>query len=237
MSGHSKWATTHRAKEATDAKKGQVFTKLANAIIMAAKLGGDPDSNFKLKLAIDKAKGANMPKENIERAIKRGTGELTEGMIEEVVYEGFGPAGVAVIVECFTANRNHAGAQVKHILSEFGGHLGTPNSVSWQFEKKGVARVSHLSDEQEMILIDLGATDIQTAGDWRLIYCQPHDLLKIKKFLDEQKISVESAELEMVAKDQKIITDPGQKESLEKFFQALENEEEVNNYFTNAEFQ
>ena len=136
MSGHSKWAKIHRQKAVTDAKKGTVFTKHANIITIAARAGGgDPEMNFKLKLAIEKAKQANMPKDNIDRAIARGTGENDDKKIEEVAYEGFGPGGVAFIIECLTDNRNRTSANIKHIFSLYGGSLGSPNSVLWQFEK------------------------------------------------------------------------------------------------------
>ena len=145
MSGHSKWANIKRTKGAADAKRSSLFTKLARVITVAARdKGGDPEMNFSLRLAIEKAKAANMPKENIERAIKRGTGEIKgEAAIEELIYEGFGPGGIAIIIKCLTDNRSRTAAQMKHILTSHGGSLGSPNSVMWQFEQKGVIRISN----------------------------------------------------------------------------------------------
>jgi len=142
MSGHSKWAQIKRQKGATDQKRGNLFTKLAKGITIAARDGGgDPASNFKLRLAVDQAKQSNMPKDNIERAIKRGAGELEGGQIEEAIYEGFGPSGVAIIIETLTDNKNRTVSNVKHILTKYGGGLGSSNSVLWQFERKGVVRI------------------------------------------------------------------------------------------------
>src|SRR3989344_404513 len=142
MSGHSKWSQIHRQKGAADAKRGAIFTKLGKNISIAARLGGgDPATNFRLRLAVDQAKAANMPKDNIDRAIKRGTGEIAGGTIETIAYEGFGPEGSAFIIECLTDNRNRTAANIKHYLTKYGGSLGTPGSVSWQFEQKGIVRV------------------------------------------------------------------------------------------------
>jgi len=239
MSGHSKWATTKRAKGATDAKRAILFTKLAKIITVAARdKGGDPTTNFSLRLAMDKAKDANMPKENIERAIKRGAGELEGAVIESMVYEGFGPAGVAVIVKCLTDNKNRASQELKHLFSKYGGSLGGPGAVAWQFEHKGVIRLDNEQlteknwDELEMQLIDLGAQDIKKDEELVTIYCAIPDLQKIKKGLEDSGLTVESAEIEYVSKEKiKVDQETGQK--LSEFFEALDENEDVEDYFTN----
>ncbi|MFA6410035.1 MAG: YebC/PmpR family DNA-binding transcriptional regulator [Candidatus Buchananbacteria bacterium] len=235
MSGHSKWATTKRQKGAADAKRGVIFTKLGKAITVAAKLGGgDPNSNFRLRLAIDLAKASNLPKDNIERAIKRGTGELGGGIIEQIAYEGFGPAGTAFIIEALTDNRNRSSSSVKHILSKYGGSLGVPGSVGWLFEQKGVIRIKEINDELELELIDVGLQDFVVEEGGVTIYTAPGDLKKVKDFLENKKIEVEYAEIEQVAKEKKA-TGPEIQETLQKMFAELEDDEDVNNYYTNAE--
>jgi len=234
MSGHSHWAQIQRQKGVTDNKRGAMFTKLGNVITIAAKQGGgDPETNFKLRLAIDQAKAANLPKDNIERAIKRGTGEIGGGVIENVTYEGFGPGATALIIEALTDNRNRTSAAVKHILTKFGGSLGAPNSVRWLFDQKGVIRIEKLSEELELGLIDAGAQDIKTDDDGTAIYTQPNDLKKVKDWLEVKQVKVEYAEIEWVAKEKKDATN--QRETLEKIFVELDENEDVNNYFTNAE--
>lgn len=236
MSGHSRWAQIHRQKGVLDTKKGALFTKLGNAITVATKEGGgNPESNFKLRLTIDQAKSANMPKDNIERAIKRGTGELKDGIIEKITYEGFGPQGIAIILEILTDNRNRASAAIKHILSKHGGNLGTPNSVKWMFEQKGVIRVSQLKEEVQLKLIDAGAQDIQQEKNEMVIYSKPANLKKIKEILEKKGIKIEYAELDLIPKEKLKITAKEVKEKLEKFFNDLDENEDINNYYTNVE--
>ncbi len=238
MSGHSKWATTKRAKAVTDAKRAAIFTKLANTITIAAReKGGDPTTNFSLRLAIEKAREANMPKENIERATKRGTGELSGNAIEELIYEGIGPAKTQFIVKCLTDNRNRSASTVRHAFSEYGGSLG---SVSWNFDQKGVIRVfknelekTPLSEEFELELIDNGAQDIQKEEEGWTIYTKMEDLQKTKHFLDSKNINVESAKIEYVAKEEQSLSDE-EKEKVEKFIEELDENEDVNDYYTNA---
>ncbi|MFA6255225.1 MAG: YebC/PmpR family DNA-binding transcriptional regulator [Patescibacteria group bacterium] len=235
MSGHSKWATTKRQKGAADVKRGAIFTKLGNAITVAAKLGGgDPESNFRLRLAIDLAKSANIPKDNIERAIKRGTGELGGGIIESITYEGFGPFGTAFIIEALTDNRNRSSSSIKHTLTKYGGSLGVSGSVGWLFEQKGVLRIKKINDELELELIDVGLQDFAIEEDGVTIYTAPTDLKKVKDFLEKKEIAVEYAEIEQVAKEKKQLS-PEEKEKLEKLYAELEDNEDVNNYYTNAE--
>jgi len=235
MSGHSKWATTKRQKGVADAKRGVIFTKLGRAITVAAKIGGgDPNANFKLRLAIDQAKTANLPKDNIEKAIKRGTGESNEGIIESITYEGFGPAGIAFIIECLTDNRNRTSSVIKHLLTKYGGSLNGPNSVSWLFEQKGVIRINSLTESLELELIDAGILDITRDSLGVTIYTTPNNLKKIKDFLEQKQINIEYAEIEQVAKDTKELG-AEDKERLEKLSAELDGDEDVNNYYSNAE--
>jgi len=187
MSGHSKWSTIKRQKGAADAKRGALFTRLGNQITVAAREGGgDPEMNFKLKLAIDMAKAGNLPKENMERAIKRGTGELAGEKIEEIIYEGFGPDGVAIMLQALTDNRNRTSSAVKHLFSKFGGNLGGPKAVSWMFIKRGVLRTPQVDQALELALIDAGVEDILRDDEGVTILTQPNDLQKTKTDLENQ---------------------------------------------------
>jgi len=239
MSGHSKWATTKRAKFATDAKRAAIFTKLARVVTVAAReKGGDPATNFSLRLAIEKAKAANMPKENIDRAIKRGTGEIKGETIEELTYEGFGPGGTALIIKCLSNNKNRTASQIKHILTSNGGSLGSPNSVLWQFELKGVIRIENEKlaeknlEELELQIIDTGAQDIAKEEDSLIIYTKPEDLQKISTSLKTLGLEADYAEIEYVAKERITISEE-LKEKNQKLFEALDEEEDVDNYYTN----
>lgn len=235
MSGHNKWSKIHRQKSVADSKKGALFTKLGNAITVAAKTGGgDPDANFQLRLAIDKAKQVSMPKDNIERAIKRGTGELAGGTIEEILYEGYGPGGTAFLIETLTDNRNRTSSEIKHLLTKHGGSLGAPGSVLWMFDKKGVVHIKNINDDLQLELIDLGASDFEKDENGVTIYSPPGDLQKIKTFLDQKNIEVEFAETEWISQNIKK-SDPAEKEVLQKMFAALEDNEDVNNYYTNSD--
>jgi YebC/PmpR family DNA-binding regulatory protein len=239
MSGHSKWSTIKRTKGAADAKRSALFTKVSKLITIAARdKGGDPETNFSLRLAIDKAKAANMPKDNIERSIKRGTGELEGGIIEELYYEGFGPAKVAVIVKCLTDNKNRSSSSIKHIFSKSGGAMGGPNSVSWQFDKKGVIRIENEKiadknmDELELQIIDLGAQDMKKTDEALTIYTKIEDLQNVSKGLEAMDIKIEYAEIEYVPKETISISEDNNKK-LEKFFDALDEDEDVDDYYTN----
>jgi YebC/PmpR family DNA-binding regulatory protein len=203
MSGHSKWATIKRKKGAADAKRGQVFTRITREIVMAAREGGaDMDSNFRLRLAIEKARSENMPKENIERAIKRGSGEGKEGVvIEQIFYEGYAPKGVALMVECYTENRNRTVAELRHALSRSGGVLGEAGSVSWQF-----TRVAYFSmpsagldfDKIFELAVDQGANDCTEEEGSIEIYAPVDCFKKISDALRAAKVTVEDAELRMI---------------------------------------
>lgn len=238
MSGHSKWATTKRAKAITDAKRGAAFTKISNLITIVAKeKGGDPEINFSLRMAIDKARAVNMPKENIERAIKRGTGELAGDSIEELIYEGFGPAKSQFIVKSLTSNKNRSAANIRHLFTKYGGSLG---SVSWNFEQKGVIMIgkeklgNNFGEEFELEIIDAGAQDISKEEEGITIYTKIEDLKKVKDFLDKKNIEAESANIEYVAKEKQKINEE-EMGALEKFISELEENEDVNDYYHNVE--
>lgn len=242
MSGHSKWATIKNQKASTDAKRGAMFTKLARNITVAARdKGGDPEMNAALRSAIDKAKEFNMPKDNIERAIKRGTGELEGANIEEITYEAFGPEGVALIIKCITDNRNRTVANIRHILTKHGGSLGEANTVIWMFEEKGVLRFSkdqfkekNISrDEFELSIIDAGAEDIKDEEAETVIYANAKDLHKIKGAVEEKNISVESAELEWIAKNEVAVNEES-KEKTGRLFEALGNDEDAQEVYSNV---
>lgn len=238
MSGHSKWATIKTKKAATDAKKSNVFGKLSKAITVAARGGSDLDTNFKLRLAIDKAKQANMPKDNIQRAIEKGAGTGDGAQIEEVIYEGYGPAGVAVLVETATDNRNRTSSDMKHIFSKNSGSLGSSNSVKWMFEHKGILRINENQyknkDEFQLALIDLGAQDVEEEKGGLTVYATFENFPKLKKALEDKGTKFEYAEIEWVAKDQVEITDENKKK-LENMFDDFEENDDVANYFCNAE--
>jgi YebC/PmpR family DNA-binding regulatory protein len=203
MSGHSKWSSIKHKKAATDAKRGQLFTKLARAIAVAAREGGgDPESNYTLAAAIEKARGYSMPKDNIQRAIDRGTGADGGGDIERVVYEGYGPAGVAVLVEALTDNRNRTSAEFRHTFDKHGGSLGEPGSVAWQFEKKGMILVDagRYSEDDLIVAIDAGAEDVAADGDSLKVLSEPQDLSAVRAALSDSGVEVASSELVMEPK-------------------------------------
>lgn len=236
MSGHSKWATTKNKKAAADAKKASAFTKLSKNITIAARAGGDPDMNFSLRLAIDRAKASSMPRENIERAIKRGTGELEGTVIEEVLYEGFGPSGVALVVEGVTDNRNRTTSDVKSILTSHGGTLGGPNSVKWMFDRKGVI---HLLPEQvgdkdalTMEMLDNGADDVVEEDGGLTAYCKFEDFERLRKFLEAKGLALEYAAVEWVKKDA-VDAATDVREKIDALVEELEDNDDVNAVYTN----
>jgi YebC/PmpR family DNA-binding regulatory protein len=239
MSGHSKWATTHRQKELVDAKRGAIFTKFANNISVAARKGGDPSSNPTLRAAIDKAREANMPKDNIERAIKKGTGELGGAAVEELYYEGLGPYGVQVIVKSVTDNKNRSGATIRHIFTKNNGAFG---AVMWNFSQKGVFMISQeeLSakkinfDDLELELIDNGASDIKQEEEGLTIYTELSDFQKMTDYLESKTIKVESGEIEYVAKE-KLSLSAEDAEKVEKFLEEFDDNEDVSDYYTNTD--
>src|SRR4051812_23844408 len=206
MSGHSKWSTIKRQKGANDAKRGAVFTKVAREIMVAARAGGgDPDANYRLWLAMDKARSVNMPQDNIKRAIERATGAGDGEQFEEIVYEGYGPGGVAILVEAATDNRNRTASDVRSMFTKAGGQLAGAGAVAWQFEPRGLITIpAHGQDPDDVALaaIDAGAEDVDTTGDEVVeVYTTPGGLELVRKALDSAGMPVDSAENTMIAKN------------------------------------
>jgi YebC/PmpR family DNA-binding regulatory protein len=206
MSGHSKWATIKRKKGAADARRGQMFTKLAREIQFAARQGGDPNFNFRLRLAVDKAKAENMPKDNIERAIKRGAGLDSDGaQLEEITYEGYGPHGVALYIQVVTDNKNRTVSELRRALTRGGGAMGESGSVGWLFDQKGVIVVAMAPKDQDKIFelaLEAGAEDVQYGDDVAEIYTLPGDLQPVRQAFLDAKYKIEDAEVAMLAKTQ-----------------------------------
>ena len=195
MSGHSKWSTIKHKKAATDAKRGKLFTRIAKEIVIAAREGGgDPESNNRLRLIVAKAKAANMPKDNIERAIKRGTGELAGGELIEILYEAYAPHGIGILIETVTDNRNRAIADLRHALNKYGGNMAESGSVSWQFTRKGYISITEKVDEDELFMVaaEAGADDIQF-GEITEIYAELDSFQTVQKSLEENGINFEEA--------------------------------------------
>ena len=237
MAGHSKWAQIKRKKGATDAKRGQLFSKLARAIIVAAREGGpDPAGNLALQNAIDKAKEASMPKDNIERAIARGAGPSADGAAyETVTYEGYGPAGIAVYVEAVTDNRNRTAAEVRHIFSKADGSLGESGSVAWLFERRAVVLVDGAADEDELMLAaaEGGADDVEREGDsWR-VTGPPEALASVRQAVESAGMTVESADLTMLPKTTVELDDEGAARKVLRLMDALEDNDDVQDVFAN----
>lgn len=229
MSGHSKWSTIKRKKGAADQKRGNLFTKLSKNIAVAARRGKDPEMNSALRTAIDNARGANMPKANIEKAILRGAGELPGQQLEEITYEGYGPSGVAVLIRCITDNKNRTTSFIKSTITKAGGSLGGPNSVAYMFKPKGVIRIENASEEIQLKAIDTGAQDVIEEQGGLTIYTSPADLDKIKRTLGE----VDYADTEMVA-DTETQLDDSTQQKIDKFIQELEDNDDVDTVYTNA---
>jgi YebC/PmpR family DNA-binding regulatory protein len=230
MSGHSKWHSIKHKKAIVDARRGQQFTKLARAITVAAREGGgDPDGNPPLALAIQKARDASMPKDNIERAVAKGTGEGVDAdQIETVLYEGYGPGGVALLIEAFTDNRNRTGADVRHLLSKNGGNLGEPGSVSYLFDKRGVIVVdAGRYDEDDLIAaIDAGAEDISLDEDVFEVITEPADLGRVRDALTESGVEIDSADVAQRPKS-RVPLDEADASRLIKLIDALEESDDV----------
>ncbi len=207
MAGHSKWAKIHRGKAIEDAKRGAVFTKLGNAIALAAKGGADPDMNFALRLAIDRAKASNMPANNIQRAIDRGSGKLGGAQIQEVMYEGYGPGGVAILVECATDNINRTYPEVKLAFSKHGGSIAEKGSVAFQFDHKGMIRVKGAGDDIMLQALDAGAEDVSDEDGESIIITDAKELAKVRDALKEAGLEVLQAELTYIPQNTIEISD------------------------------
>jgi YebC/PmpR family DNA-binding regulatory protein len=238
MSGHSKWSTIKRKKAAEDAKRGRVFTRVAREITVAARNGGgDPDVNPALRLAIEKARGANMPKDNIERAIKRGTGELEGGALEEVMYEGYAPHGVALLVKCLTDNRNRTLSEVRRVFNRCGGNLAEAGAVAWMFDTKGyiaVARDDIDPDDIFMMAVDAGADDVEIGDDFVEVYTEPGDLHWVRESLSRRGLIIEDAELSQVP--QTLMTlDEKETRQLMNIIETLEELDDVQQVYSNLD--
>lgn len=239
VAGHSRWAQIKRKKGAEDQKRGQLFTKLAREVTVAAREGGgDPDANFTLRLAMERARAANMPKENIERAIKRGTGELKgEAAFEEVIYEGYGPEGAALVVSCLTDNRNRTVSEVRRTFSRHGGSLAEAGAVTWMFQPRGLIVVhAHGEGAEELALlaIDEGAEDVRVDGDLVEIYTAVSDLQEVKETLEKRSVEMESAEIALVPRTALTLDTEAALRNL-RLMEALEELEDVRRVFTNLE--
>ena len=238
MSGHSKWAQIKRQKGVADARRGQLFTKLAREIIVAVREGGSNlESNFQLRLAVQKARDSNMPSDNIERAIKRGSGETGEAALIEMKLEGYGPSGLAVLVEALTDNRNRTVQEVRRLFTRHGGSMGESGCVSWLFDSRGVITVeSEGSDAEEIALgaIDAGAEDVKTEKDYVEVYTKPEDLEKVRKVVEENG-HVISAEISLTPQTTVLLDDSKAVQAL-RFLDELEGLDDVQRVFSNIDF-
>ncbi|MCK4314839.1 MAG: YebC/PmpR family DNA-binding transcriptional regulator [Anaerolineae bacterium] len=236
MSGHSKWSTIKHKKAATDAKRGKIFTRLAREITLAAREGGgNPDVNFSLRLAVDKAKSANMPKDNIERAIKRGTGELKGEELSEVTYEGYAPNGVALLLQVVTDNKNRAVANVRRIITRQGGTLADAGAVAWQFDRKGYIGIAPDGVDQDTLFevaVEAGAEDVVFGDDLIEVYAELENFQAVRQALQEAGIRFEAAELAMIPKT---TMELGEKETLQVMgvIEALEELDDVQQVYSN----
>ncbi|MDZ4243829.1 MAG: YebC/PmpR family DNA-binding transcriptional regulator [Candidatus Doudnabacteria bacterium] len=236
MSGHSKWAQIKRQKAVVDKKKGQTFSKLVREITIAAKEGGDPGMNYKLRLVLDRAKEAGMQKEAIERAVNRGTGEEEGGVLEEVVYEGYGPFGTAFLIEAATDNKNRTVNNIKHVFSKHSGALGTAGSVAWQFVTRGQILVERSGDDMsdiELAAIDAGAEDVRQSAEGLEIYTRPLDLNEVKEKIRVVGGKIVRAEVIKESTQGVDLTDE-QKPKVDELFAELENDEDVIAVHTSA---
>lgn len=239
MSGHSKWSSIKHKKGATDAKRGKIFTKLIKEITVAARMGGggDPASNPRLRTAIQAAKNENMPKDNIERAIKKGTGELEGVNYEEIVYEGYGPGGAAVLVESLTDNKNRTVADIRHIFSKSGGNLGENGCVAWMFDKKGYINIKKEAVDEEALMetaIDAGAEDVREEENNFEIITDPQDFESVKAAIDTASIPYIEAEITMLPQSNANL-EGKEAEQMIRLMEALEDCEDVQKVYTNAD--
>lgn len=235
MAGHSKWANIKHRKGAQDAKRGKIFTKIIKEITVAARIaGGDPDCNPRLRTALDKAKQANMPKDNIDRAIKKGTGDLDGVSYEEGIFEGYGPGGVALIVEFLTDNRTRTVADVRHCFSKYGGNLGVSGSVSFLFERKGLISFSTENDFDRIfeVALEAGAEDVKDEGDIYEVLTDPGDFIEVREAMAAAGLTWETAEVSMLPQNQvQLAGKPA--ETMLKLMDALEDNDDVQNVFAN----
>lgn len=235
MSGHSKWHTIKHKKAATDAKRGKIFTKLIKEVTIAARLGGgDPDTNPRLRMAMQNAKDANMPGDNIKRAVMKGTGELPGVVIEEITYEGYGPGGVALYIEAMTDNKNRTVAEIRHILGKHNGNLGSTNSVAWKFEKKGLIVVSGENVEEESLMdiaLEAGAEDLKSDDGIFEVITEPSEFEAVKTELQNNEINIESSEITMLP-NTTVKVDGKHAEQLLKLMDKLDDHDDVQNVYS-----
>ena len=244
MSGHSKWAQIRRSKGVNDARRGQLFTRLGREIVVAVREGGggDPDANFRLRMAIQRARDANMPMDNIDRTIKRATGGTDGSNLEEITYEGYGPAGTAILVQTLTENRNRTVAEVRNAFNRNVGNMGENGCVDWLFEAKGVIEVElngHDPDELSLEALDMGADDVDPAGpddETITIYTDPADLETVRKALEAKKYNVVKSESTMVPKTRIEISDEKVAHQFMRLIEKLEDLDDVQNVYSNADF-
>jgi YebC/PmpR family DNA-binding regulatory protein len=238
MSGHSKWSKIKHQKGVDDVKRGNLFTKLTREIIIAAKEGGgSPDTNFRLRLAVQKARDSNMPMENIDRAIMKGTGGAESGSFVEMTLEGYGPNGIAIMVSAMTDNRNRTVQEVRSSFTKHGGALGENGCVSWMFKSRGVISINVEKDKEEeleLTAIDAGAEDVQTQGGVMEVYTKPDTLEKVRAALEAAKIKVESSELQMVPETMVTLDEKGATQAL-KLLDRLEELDDVQNVYSNVD--
>ncbi|MBI4508218.1 MAG: YebC/PmpR family DNA-binding transcriptional regulator [Deltaproteobacteria bacterium] len=236
MSGHNKWSTIKHKKAAQDAKRSKVWTKIIKEITVSARLGGgDPSGNPRLRSAIDKAKGANMPNDNIDRAIKKGTGELEGVSYEEITYEGYGPGGVAILVEVMTDNRTRTVAEIRHALEKYGGNLGASGSVAWIFKKRGLITLEKTAVSEDRLMeiaVDAGAEDVRDAGSSWEVETDPSTIEAVKAALASAKLETTSGEVTMLPQS-RVKLDDGKAESMLKLMNALEDDDDVQNVYAN----
>lgn len=232
MAGHSKWAKIHRGKAIEDAKRGAVFTKLGNAIALAARDGVDPATNFALRLAIDKAKAANMPSNNIDRAIQR-VSDKSAAQLQELMYEAYGPGGVAILVEAATDNVNRTFPEVRTAITKHGGNMAEKGSVAFQFERKGAIRVNGTGDEVMMQALEAGALDVQEEDDESVIYTDPKELAKVRDALKEAGLAITEAELTYVPNNTMMVEDEATAGKIMRMMDALESVDDVTNTHVN----
>ena len=236
MAGHSKWKQIKRQKAVTDAKRGVKFTKMIKEITVAARQGGgDPEGNARLRTAIETAKAGNMPAENIERAVKKGTGELEGVVYEEATYEGYGPGGAAILIQVTSDNLNRSVAQIRHLFSKNGGNLGTPNSVAWMFNKRGLLYLDAERFPEDDVLeaaLEAGADDMTTEGDQHVITTDPTLLHSVREALEAKGLSVAEAEIGMIPQNN-VMVEGKDAESLIKLTDALDDDDDVSKVFSN----
>lgn len=240
MSGHSKWSTIKRKKAVTDAKRGKEFSKISRMISIAIKeKGPSPDTNLSLRLALEKAKEANMPSENVQRILKKWTGE-GGAQLDTMQFEGYGPGGAAVIVDCITDSRNRTSQEMKHLFSEHEGSIATPGSVLWMFEKCGKVFVSAETAGTpffEEHAINAGAQDIRHEENGTIVITKPDELYQVKKYLEDNGIAAERAEFDFEPKNIVTVSDPEQRKKIEELFEALDDNEDVQEIYSNVEFE